>query len=113
MNAILRLLQGIMADAHVYDRVIAMHLEQELPLLLTEKIMMAMVQAGGDRQEAHEVIRQATHQMTLALKMEGKRLSLLDLLSENPRCQLSRTELATILSHQDVSGFAVKQTEAF
>ncbi|NIZ40788.1 adenylosuccinate lyase [Entomospira entomophila] len=113
VNAILRLLQGIMADARVYDRVIAMHLEQELPLLLTEKIMMAMVQAGGDRQEAHEIIRQATHKMTLSLKVEGKQISLVDLLAQDPRCQLSRTELETILSHQDVAGFAVKQTEAF
>lgn len=37
--------------------VIARRIAQELPFMATENIIMAMVKAGGDRQEAHEKIR--------------------------------------------------------
>lgn len=41
----------------VYPKVIARRLSQELPFMATENIIMAIVKAGGDRQEAHEKIR--------------------------------------------------------
>lgn len=41
----------------VYPKVIARRIAQELPFMATENIIMAVVKAGGDRQEAHEKIR--------------------------------------------------------
>ncbi|NIZ18807.1 lyase family protein [Entomospira culicis] len=113
VNALLRLLQGIFHDGKVYDKVIALHLREELPFLLTEKMMMAHVQAGGDRQEAHEWIREASHTLTLALKSEGKKLDLIPLLLADKRCILSKETLEEILSSQAVAGFAKEQTLAY
>ena len=36
--------------------------EAELPFMATENLIMAMVQAGGDRQECDEKIRVLSHQ---------------------------------------------------
>ena len=41
----------------VYPKVIARRIAQELPFMATENIIIAVVKAGGDRQEAHERIR--------------------------------------------------------
>ena len=49
-DAILLLLQNITAGLVVYPKVIAANLAEELPFMATENILMAAVQAGGDRQ---------------------------------------------------------------
>ena len=50
-------LQNVSEGLVVYPRVIARRIAQELPFMATENIIMAVVKAGGDRQEAHEKIR--------------------------------------------------------
>jgi len=40
----------------VYPNVIARRISEELPFMATENIIMAVVKAGGDRQEAHEEV---------------------------------------------------------
>jgi adenylosuccinate lyase len=54
----------------VYPKVIEKRLEQELPFMATENIIMALVKKGGDRQEAHEKIRVcvASHNHVVALR---------------------------------------------
>ena len=56
----------------VYPAVIARHIDEELPFMATENIIMASVKKGGDRQAIHERIR--VHSMAAAheVKMEGK-----------------------------------------
>ena len=41
--------------------VIARHVAEELPFMATENLLMAAVQAGGDRQDLHERIRAHSH----------------------------------------------------
>ena len=57
IDAVLILYRNIAEGLVVYPRVIAKHLAEELPFMATEEILMAAVQAGGDRQELHERIR--------------------------------------------------------
>ncbi|MFO8014689.1 MAG: adenylosuccinate lyase [Phycisphaerae bacterium] len=56
-DAILRLYQNIAEGIVVYPKIIARHIEAELPFMATENILMAAVRAGGDRQTLHEAIR--------------------------------------------------------
>ena len=44
--------------------VIARNVDEYLPYMATENLMMAAVAAGGDRQEVHEVVRQHSHAVT-------------------------------------------------
>ena len=61
IDAILSIYHDIMSGAVIYPERINARVQQELPFMATEKIIMECVKKGGDRQEAHEVIR--THSM--------------------------------------------------
>lgn len=49
-DSILLTLQNIFEGLVVYPKVIERHIQQELPFMSTENVIMAMVKAGGDRQ---------------------------------------------------------------
>lgn len=65
---LLNICQGLV----VYPKVIERHIAQELPFMATENIIMAMVQAGGDRQVCHEKIRVLSHEAGAQVKQLGK-----------------------------------------
>lgn len=56
-DALLVLWHGVAAGAEVREGRIRRRLEEELPAMATESLLMAAVEAGGDRQELHERIR--------------------------------------------------------
>ena len=57
VDACLILYRNITDGMVVYEKTIAKHLNEELPFMATEQILMDAVQAGGDRQDLHEKIR--------------------------------------------------------
>jgi adenylosuccinate lyase len=63
-DAILVLATNVAAGLEVREAVIARHVQAHLPFLATERLLMRGVQAGGDRQRLHEVIR--THSLAVA-----------------------------------------------
>ena len=65
-DAVLTTMQNIMEGLVVYPKVIERHIQQELPFMATENFIMAMVRAGGDRQECHEQIRVLSQQVGLS-----------------------------------------------
>ncbi len=59
--------------------VIARNVREYLPYMITENLMMAAVQAGGDRQAVHEVVRLESHAVTAKVKAgTGSTTELLD-----------------------------------
>jgi adenylosuccinate lyase len=56
-DIVLSTLRNVSEGLVVYPQVIRRRIEQELPFMATENIIMAMVKKGGDRQQAHERIR--------------------------------------------------------
>ena len=59
VDAILNLYINVVRGMKVYPAVIRQHLEEELPFMATENIMMYCVKnKNGDRQVLHEAIRQ-------------------------------------------------------
>ncbi len=68
VDAILRIYHNIASGLVVYPERIAARVHQELPFMATEKIIMECVRNGGDRQEAHESIRQ--HSMIVRENMD-------------------------------------------
>src|SRR4051812_44289280 len=57
IDSILNLLLNVVPGLEVHPRVVARHVARELPFMATENLLMAAVQAGGDRQDLHERIR--------------------------------------------------------
>ena len=70
-DAILRLYQNIADGLVVYPKMCARHVSEELPFMATENILMAAVEAGGDRQSLHERIREHSHAAARRVKIEG------------------------------------------
>lgn len=70
-DTILVTLQNISEGMIVYPAVIQNHIQQELPFMAVENLILAMVKAGGDRQVAHEKIRQLSQQAAAQVKGKG------------------------------------------
>lgn len=78
IDAILLLFQNVATGLVVYPQVIARNLAAELPFMATENLLMAAVEAGGDRQTLHEVIRVHSQAAAAVVKQEGRENDLLD-----------------------------------
>jgi adenylosuccinate lyase len=84
-DACLRLALNLANGLVVNRAVIGREVEEQLPYMATENIIMAAVAKGGDRQEAHEAIRRHSHAVTAGIK-EGtlKSGDLIDKLAADP-----------------------------
>ena len=89
-------------------------LDQELPFMTTEAILMDLAHAGHDRQEMHELIKEHSVAVGLAMKEEGVENNLFERLGNDPQFPLSKVELDVYLEHPErYAGAAVLQTEEF
>ena len=84
IDAALMLLQNVVEGLVVYPKTIEKNLREEMPFMATEAILMAGVEAGGDRQHLHELIRQHSHAAALQVKQEAGTNDLLHRLSTDP-----------------------------
>jgi len=110
-DAILLLLQNITAGLVVYPQVIAANLDEELPFMATENILMAAVQAGGDRQELHEHIRRHSHDAAARIKQEGRANDLLQRLQNDSA--FSKVDIPSLLNPRQFVGRAPEQVVEF
>lgn len=111
VDAILNIYLNITEGLVVYEQMIKKHINEELPFMATENILMQCVKNGGDRQALHERIRE--HAMTAAkrVKEEGKDNNLLDLIAQDSDFGLSRDELNEMLSPKAFTGRASEQVD--
>ena len=112
-DAVLNLYLNIMEAPAVYPKVIARHIQAELPFMATETILMACVQKGGDRQELHEVIRQHSQAAAAVVKQEGGDNDLLDRLAGDSAIGMTRAEIEAVLDVQAFVGRAPAQVDEF
>jgi adenylosuccinate lyase len=83
VDAILILVTNIVAGLEVREPVIRRHVDAQMPFMATERWLMLGVEAGGDRQALHEVIRR--HSLAVAEAVaRGERNDLLTLLAADP-----------------------------
>ncbi|KAG9793354.1 Adenylosuccinate lyase [Exophiala dermatitidis] len=71
-DALCILLDNVSSGLVVYPAVINSRLQQELPFMATETMIMRMCEKGASRQETHEQIRVLSHQAGAVVKKEGK-----------------------------------------
>ena len=90
-DAILVLMENVVTGLEVHPARIRRRLEDELPFMATEQLLMQAVRAGGDRQEAHERIRKHSMEAARALKEGAPHNDLLDRLAKDKEWKLSLT----------------------
>lgn len=113
VDAILNLYINIVDGLVVYPKVIEQHIENELPFMATENIMMSAVKKGGDRQELHERIRIHSMEASKQVKMYGKKNDLIERIASDDMFHLSKEELQQILNPANFIGRAPQQVEEF
>ena len=112
-DAILSLYINVISNGNIYPKVMEKHLNEELPFMATENIMMYCVKKGGDRQELHEAIRELSVAVTKQIKLNGADNNLLELILSDKRFNLTRDELDNILNIKNFIGIAPEQTVKF
>ena len=112
-DAVLIIGCNIASGLVVYPKVIERHVNEELPFMATENILMEAVKKGGDRQSLHERIRHYSMDAVKGIKMEGKSNDLLDRIMADPAFHLTQQDLDRILDVSAFVGRAPEQTEEF
>jgi len=112
-DAILVLMENIVRGLEVHPARIRRRLMDELPFMATEELIVRAVRAGGDRQQAHERIRQHSIAAARALKDGAARNDLLDRLSGDPAFGVSVADLESALDPARFVGRAPQQVDEF
>lgn len=111
VDAILLLCQNVIEGLVVYPEVMRRHLEEELPFMATENILMAAVAAGGDRQQLHERIRQHSQAAAAEVKQHGRPNDLLARLAADPA--FAGLDLQKLVDPSAFVGRAPEQVDEF
>jgi adenylosuccinate lyase len=111
LDGVLDVMHNVASGLVVYDQTIRANLMAELPFMASENILMAAVQKGADRQEAHEMIRKHSQAAAQRVKAEGGGNDLLDRLRAEK--MFAGIDLDAVLDAAAYIGLAPQQVEAF
>ncbi len=113
LDGVLNLYMNITGNMVVYEKVIAAHVNNELPFMATENILMEAVKRGGDRQELHESIR--VHSMAAAsrVKEEGLNNDLIERIINDDSFKMSKDEILAVIDPVKFVGRAPGQVVEF
>ena len=112
-DIVLNILQNISEGLVVYPKVIERRINQELPFMATENVIMAMVQAGGDRQQCHEEIRVLSHEAAAVVKQEGGDNDLIERIRRTEYFAPIHDQLDDLLDPTTFTGRAPQQVDRF
>ena len=110
-DGILNLYMNIISGGTIYPYVTRKHLNEELPFMATENIIMYCTRKGGDRQELHEAVREISVEVTKRIKLEGCDNDLLERILNDKRFDLTEHELNKIMDINNFVGLAPQQAE--
>lgn len=113
VDSILEIYMNVADNLVVYERVIEKHLQDELPFMATENILMECVKAGGNRQELHERIRVHSMEAAKQVKSLGAPNDLLERISTDAAFMPIFDKLQEIVKPEHFIGAAVQQVEGF
>ena len=111
-DGILRLMQNVTKGLHVNEKIVEKFVLDYLPFIATENLMMAAVRRGGDRQQVHEIIREASMDATARMK-SGERWDLIAALAARQEFGMTADEIRAELDPARYIGRCAEQTAAF
>jgi adenylosuccinate lyase len=112
-DAILVLLESIAAGLQVHPARIRRRLEDELPFMVTEELIIRAVRGGADRQDAHERVRRASIEAARARDAGAEPSDMLDQLAADPVFRLAGTDVQDLLDPRRYVGRAPEQVDEF
>jgi adenylosuccinate lyase len=111
-DAILRLALNVAGGLRVNEKVIAAAVNEYLPFIATENLLMEAVRRGGDRQKLHEIIRRCSMQATEKMKNGGE-CDLLERLAAEKDFGLTEEDMRGILDPRLYTGRCPEQVGRF
>jgi adenylosuccinate lyase len=112
-DAVLVLCTNVATGLEVVEPVVRRNVERVMPFMATERWLMLGVQAGGDRQELHEVIRRHAWAVSEAVA-HGAENDLIDRLAVDPAFRaVDRTALTAELDAARYVGRAPEQVQEY
>lgn len=112
-DAVLGIAINVFSGLVVNDKVIEKHINEELPFMATENILMEAVKRGGSRQELHEEIRVLSMQAAEQVKKFGRQNDLIERMSESKIINMSKEEIEETINPVNYVGRAPQQVEEF
>ena len=112
-DAILVLMQNVVRGLEVHPARIRRRVDDELPFMATEELIVRFVRAGGDRQEAHELIRGHSIEASRAVKAGAPRNDLLERLAADPAFGIPLEDLQAAAEPSRFVGRAPQQVDEF
>lgn len=112
-DSILDLLIYVSKGLIVNEKVIKKNLENELPFMMTENILMDLTKNGGNRQTIHEEIRKLSLEASNRIKKEGLDNDLIDRLLSSKVLNISKEKMDEYTSLKKYTGRAPEQVTEF
>ena len=112
-DAILVLMHNVVRGLEVHPARIRRRVDDELPFMATEELIVRFVRAGGDRQVAHELIRGHSIAAARVVKDEGLRNDMLERLAADPAFGVPLTDLQETADPSRFVGRAPQQVDEF
>jgi adenylosuccinate lyase len=112
-DAVLNIYLNICRGLIVNEAIIKKHLEEELPFIASENILMAAVKAGGDRQRLHEKIMRHAREAASRVKVQGKSNDLLDRIRNDAAFAMVKDEVENLSDPSRCVGLAAEQVKDF
>ena len=112
-DAILLIALNVARGLIVHPKAIEARLRRELPFMATERILMAAVKAGGDRQKLHERLRQHAWEARRRVTDEGLDCDLLARLKSDDAFAAVRERIDDFVRPERLAGRAPQQTDEF
>ena len=110
-DGVLRLVQNVTKGLHVNEKIVEKLVRDYLPFIATENLMMAAVKRGGDRQQLHEIIREASMAETAKMK-NGESWDLVAQLAARPEFGMRAEEIRAELTPSRYIGRCPEQVAA-
>lgn len=112
-DAILVLFENVAAGLEVHPARIRQRLEDELPFMVTEELIVRAVRAGADRQDIHERIRRASLDAQRARDGGAQRNDMLERLAADGDFALDAAEIRSLMDPARYVGRAPQQVDEF
>lgn len=112
-DAVLNLMLNVTSGLVVYPAVVKRNLDEALPFLASETLMMDAVKAGADRQDVHEAVRQHSFEAARLMQEEGRENTMRERLSSEPLLVGVADRLDDLLDPNRFVGRAPEQVQEY